>query len=566
LDFVPQDRFAHEPKNKQTNMSAHKGMVKLGAGLPGMLKDGYQHFSGVEEAIMRNIDAATAISKKVRTSLGPNGMKKLVINHLEKIFVTSDAACILTELEVVHPAANILVMACRMQEHEVGDGTNLVCAFAGELLHQAGELIRTGLHVSEIVKGYQLAYEQFQKILVSQVIKTLDTEKNLEELTSTISSVIASKQFGNEGLIAPLIAKACLDSMGDQDTINVENIRVAKLIGGSLSDSELIKGVVILRSPMSTRKRVENAKIAVYANEIAAAATEAKSTVLIKDAKDLLTYSKSEEAAIETAIRDIAEAGINMIIAGGKVSEMAGHFLEKYNIMCVRITSKFELRRICRATGAAAQLKLVPPSPEATGHCSLIYEKEFGSKHCVVMEQTDAESQIATIVLRGSTMNSLDDLERAIDDGVNAVKSLTSDKRLLAGAGAVEIECAQQLAAHALTTPGLEQYAIKKFAEALEVVPRTLAENSGKLATDIISELYKAHSEGKKTIGVETAADSLTFDAEQRKIFDLYKTKRLAFELAMESALTILRVDQIIMAKRAGGPKPRGKNPHWDED
>lgn len=515
---------------------------------------------------MRNIDAATAISKKCRTSLGPNGMKKLVINHLEKIFVTSDAATILTELEVVHPAANILVMACKMQESEVGDGTNLVVAFAGELLHQAGELIRTGLHVSEIVKGYKVAYDKFKELLEGQVIRTLETEKDLAELTSTLSSVVASKQFGHEGFITPLIASACLESMGDQSHLNVDNIRVAKLLGGTLQDSRMIKGVVILRGPMSTRKRVEGANIAVYANEVAAAATEAKSTVLIKNAEELLTYSKSEEAAIETAIRDIADAGINVIIAGGKVSEMAGHFLEKYNIMCVRVTSKFELRRICRATGAAAQVKLQPPTKEEIGHCSVVYEKEFGSKHVVIMEQTDAESQISTIVLRGSNMNSLDDIERAVDDGVNAVKSLNTDKRLLAGGGAVEIECAQRLAVHAQGTPGLEQYAIKKFAEALEVVPRTLAENSGKLATDVISELYKEHSAGRNAVGVNTVSDSLTFDASEAKVYDLFKSKALAYELAMEAVLTILRVDQIIMAKRAGGPKPRSSNPHWDED
>lgn len=546
-------------------MSTHKGMVKLGAGLPGMLKDGYQHFSGVEEAIMRNINAATEISKKCRTSLGPNGMKKLVINHLEKIFVTSDAATILKELEVVHPAANILVMACKMQESEEGDGTNLVVAFAGELLHQAGELIRTGLHVSEIVKGYKLAYDKFKEVLEGQVIKTLETEKDLDTLTSTLQSVIASKQYGHEGLITPLIARACLESMGDQDLLNVDNIRVAKLLGGTLQDSEMINGVVILRGPMSSRKRVEDARVAVYANEVAAAATEAKSTVLIKSAEQLLTYSKSEEAAIESAIRDIADQGINVIIAGGKVSEMAGHFLEKYNIFCVRVTSKFELRRICRATGATAQVKLIPPTTEEIGHCSVVYEKEFGSKHVVIMEQTDAQSRISTIVLRGSNMNSLDDIERAIDDGVNAVKTLNRDKRLVAGAGAVEIECAQQLAAHGQATPGLEQYAIKKFAEALEVVPRTLAENAGKLATDVISELYKEHSAGNQAIGVNTASDSLTFDAAKASVHDLYKTKALAYELAMEAVLTILRVDQIIMAKRAGGPKPRGQNPNWDQ-
>lgn len=542
----------------------HKGMVHLGAGLPGLLKSGYEHFSGVEEAVMRNIEACTQLSNKTKTSLGPNGMNKLVINHLEKVLVTSDAAVMCTELEVIHPAAKIIVMAVKQQESACGDGTNFVVSFCGELMAKAGDLIRTGLHISEIIAGYEAAYEKSKDILGSLVVKTVDTPSDRKSLINILKPVLGSKQYGHEDLLAPLVADASISVLGKGKVMKVDNVRVAKLIGATLQDSSVVQGVVITRNTMGSVKRVAKAKIAVYAQAVEASSTEAKGNVLIKSASELMNYNKSEEAMIETRIRDIAEAGINVIVSGGKISEMALHFIEKYNMMAIKIMSKFELRRICRVTGACAQVKLKPPIPEDVGSCDLVEVREFGSKHCIVMQQTEDASRLTTIVLRGSTSNILDDFERAIDDGVNTVKTICNDGRLVPGAGSTEIEMAKQIKAYANTCPGLEQYAIKKFGEALEVVPKILAENSGQLATEVLSQLYAAHANGDAGVGVNVSGKGVV-DATKEEILDSFKTKSMALELAMEAALTILRVDQIIMAKRAGGPKPGGPGGHWDD-
>lgn len=544
----------------------HKGMVHLGAGLPGLLKNGYEHFSGVEEAVMRNIEACTQLSEKAKTSLGPNGMNKLVINHLEKVLVTSDAAVMCVELEVIHPAAKIIVMAVKQQEDACGDGTNFVVSFCGELMAKAGDLIRTGLHISEIIKGYTRAYEKAKEILPTLVTKTMENPSDRNSLIKVLEPVLGAKQYGHEDLLAPLVADASISVLGKGRVMKVENVRVAKLIGATLQDSSVVQGIVITRNTMGTIKKVEGAKIAVYAQAVEASSTEAKGNVLIKSASELMNYNKSEEVMIENRIRAIADAGINVIVSGGKISEMALHFIEKYKMMAIKVMSKFELRRICRVTGACAQVKLDPPSPEDTGACDLVEVKEFGSRHCVVMQQKEDASRLTTIVLRGSTTNILDDFERAIDDGVNTVKTVCQDGRLVPGAGSTEIELARQIRAHADTLPGLEQYAVKKFAEALEVVPKVLAENSGQLATEVLSLLYAAHaSDGGAGVGVDVTGNG-TVDAVQEKIFDCYKTKASALELAMEAALTILRVDQIIMAKRAGGPKPSARpGGHWDD-
>lgn len=538
----------------------HKGMVRVGAGLPGLLKDGYKHMSGLEEAILRNIDAAKKLSTITRTSLGPNGMNKLVINHLEKLFVTSDAAVICRELEVIHPAANLVVMAAKMQEDEMGDGTNFTVTLVGELLSNAEKLLRMGLHISEIVTGFEKALKKTTLFLEELATEKVGDYRNIAEVTRVIKPVIGSKQSGTEELLAPLIAEACLSVMppAGMGSFNVDNVRVCKLKGGHIADSKVVFGVVCQRDTCGTIKKVTDAKVAVFSSAIQATETEAKGTVLITSADELMNYSKSEESLMEKAIREIADSGVKVVISGGSISEMAAHFLEKFGIMSIKIMSKFELRRMCRATGATAMPKLGAPTPEEMGHVDCAEVLEFGESKVTVFRQTDDSSRVATIILRSSTQNSLDDLQRAIDDGVATVKVLQQDSRLVPGAGATEIELARKIAEYALTVPGLDQYAVKKFAEALEVVPRTLAENSGQQAQDVVSALYTAHAnEGSSSIGVDVINGGV-LDAKEHEIMDLYKTKQSAFELALEAALTILRVDQIIMSKRAGGPKPKG--------
>lgn len=269
---------------------------------------------------------------------------------------------------------------------------------------------------------------------------------------------------------------------------------------------------------------------------------------------------------MEEQIRGIAEAGAKVVVAGGSISEIAMHFIEKYGMMAVKIMSKFELRRLCKAVGATALVRLGAPTPEEMGFCDSVSVQELSSRLVTVFRQDDEDSAVATIVLRGATMNVLDDLERSIADAVNIAKLLCKDGRLVPGAGAAEIELAARVAAYGAGVPGLEQYAINKYAEALEVVPRILAENSGQTPTDVISALYAAHAGGKAGAGVDVDGDAVTIDAPAKGIVDSMAAKQMALRLASEAAITILRVDTIIMSKQAGGPKPRAPGPADADD
>jgi T-complex protein 1 subunit theta len=245
-------------------------------------------------------------------------------------------------------------------------------------------------------------------------------------------------------------------------------------------------------------------------------------------------------------------------VAGGKIGDLAMHFLNKYNLMAVRLLSKFDLRRVCKATNASAYPKMEQPKPEDLGYADEVYLDEIGDSSVVVFRIGDKESRIASIVLRGATDNFLDDIERAVNDGVNTFKALTKDGRLLTGAGAVELELARRITMFGETLPGLEQYAVKKFATALESFISIFADNSGQRANQVLANLYAAHHEGKINSGFNISEESDGIcDAKENQIFDLFVTKQWALQYAANAANTILQVDQIIMAKKAGGPKPR---------
>jgi T-complex protein 1 subunit theta len=348
--------------------------LNAAAGLGGMLKDGHKTFEGVHGAVMKNIEAAKAIALMTRTSLGPNGMNKLVLNHLGKIIVTSDCATILKELEVQHPAARMLVLASEMQENEYGDNTNFVLSFSGELMKNTEELLRNGLHTAEIVTGYQRAYDKAVEILPSLVVKTLEDVRSPDSLKASIKSVIATKQYGYEDKLSELVVDACLTTLSPTakyPRLNMDSVRIAKLRGGTVGSSTVVKGMVILRDSEGVVKMAENAKVAVYGCGIEASSTEAKGTVLIKNAEELMNYNKGEEKKMEETIAGIAASGVKVVICQGSISEMAMHFLDKHSLMAIKIQSKFELRRICGALGATAVMRLGPCTPEEMGECSL---------------------------------------------------------------------------------------------------------------------------------------------------------------------------------------------------
>ncbi|XP_010672058.2 T-complex protein 1 subunit theta [Beta vulgaris subsp. vulgaris] len=526
-------------------------------GMKSMLKEGYSHLSGLEEAVIKNIDACKELADMTRTSLGPNGRNKLVINHLDKQFITNDAATIVNELEVQHPAAKILVLASKAQQEEIGDGANLTISFAGELLRGAEELIRMGLHPSEIIIGYNKGISKAIEILeelVEEGSQNMDV-RNKDEVISRMKAAVASKQFGQEDVLCSLIADACIQVCPKNPVnFNVDNVRVAKVVGGGLHNSSVVRGMVLKNDAVGSIKRVEKAKVAVFVQGIDTSATETKGTVLIHSAEQLQNYAKTEEARVEELIKAVADSGAQVVVSGGAVGDMALHFCERYKLMVLKISSKFELRRFCRTTGAVALLKLSQPNPVDLGYVDSVVVQEIGGTRVTVVRNEEGGNSVTTVLLRGSTDSILDDLERAVDDGVNTYKAMCRDSRYVPGAAATEIELARRLKEVSFKETGLDQYAIAKFAESFEMVPRTLAENAGLDAMQIISSLYSEHSSGNSKVGIDLEEGSCK-DVSALNIWDLYVTKFFALKYAADAVCTVLRVDQIIMAKQAGGPR-----------
>lgn len=536
-------------------------------GVVQMLKDGALYFNGLDEAVFRNISACKQFSQTVRTAYGPNGMNKMIINHIDKLFVTNDAATIINELEVEHPAAKLIVLASKMQEAEVGDGTNFVIIFAGALLEAAEELFRLGIPISEVVEGYELALEKALEILPTLVVHEIKDHRDVEQMKIGIKTSIMSKQYGNEDLLASLVSQACVSILPEKTTFNVDNVRVCKILGGGLTSSQVVNGMVFKRHVEGDVTKVVNAKIVVYTCPVDITQTETKGTVLIKSADELMQFSRGEESLLETQIKSIAATGATVIVSGGKFGDMALHYMNKYNLMAVRLPSKFDIRRLAKTVGATALSKLVAPSQDELGYADSVYIDELGDTIVVVFRLDGKASRISTILVRGSTENYMDDIERAIDDGVNTFKGITRDGRFLPGAGATEIELAAQLSAYANTLAQLTQYAVDKFATALETFPKTLADNSGNFASELLSKLYAAHKEGKKSYGYHIEGEGAALiDTVEAKIFDLFLTKQWALKYAVEVACTVLKVNQIIMAKRAGGPKAPPGGVRDDED
>lgn len=539
--------------------------VPRAPGFQSMMKEGSKFYSGIDEVAMKNIEACHELANTTKSAYGPNGMNKMVINHLEKLFVTNDAATIMREIEVQHPAAKLVIMASDMQEKEVGDGTNFVIIFAGQLLRNSAELLQMGLTPIEIIDGYNIALKHCNEILPKLICTEVKDLTNLSVVKTALKSCFSSKQLGNEEFLSELVGSACVQALRKNQTFNVDNVRVCKILGSGVLNSTVMKGSVLKREIEGLVIKQAKAKIALFSCPFDIATTETKGTVLIKNADELKNFSRGEEELLEKQIKSIVDTGCKVIVCGGKIGEMALHFLNKYGIMAVRVLSKFDLRRIGKTVGGTVLAKIQPPSPEECGYCDNVYMDEVGDVPVILFENEKDEGAISTIVVRGSTDNIVDDIERSIDDGVNNFKGLTKNGNLLPGAGAVEIELAKQLTSISESYPGLEQYAIKKFAEAFEIVPKTLAENSGAKSTDVLAQLYAAHQQGNANMGFNIEPETQIIDAKEKGIFDLYLTKFWGISYATKAAISVLYVDKIIMAKPAGGPKgpPRGQH---DED
>lgn len=559
------------------------------ASLGGMLPSGTRHFADSNSGVvLRNVDACLQLSRMIRTSLGPQGRCKLVVNHLGKLIVTSDCASILEQVRIEHPAAQLLAAACTKQQEEYGDNTNWVLAVGGELLMETAKLISkmgTWKHASEILQGYQTALKVCRdELLPGLQAKRLDmnsggdsddgedaadaTTSDEDTMLQVLRPVLASKQYGSETILAPLVAQACRSVAQRSETtqkitkIPVSHVRTVKILGSTVAHSQLIPGFCTPHALSSVTTRATNCKIVVFACGVEASTTEAKGTVLMHTADDLLSYNATEERKMQDIIQSLVDAGVQVIIAGGNVSDMALHCIDTAGLVLLRIGSKWELRRLCQAVQATALVRLGAPTPDEMGWADCVEQREIGGHQTLTVLENNRSSSIATIVLRASTHTLLADLERAVDDGVHAVANAVRDGgRVVYGGGAVEMALSRKLTQRALQTPGLEQYAWQALAEALKVVPRTLAENAGRDAVTALADLQAAHSShaaaatGPCDVGINIDSESTETTASMSNVVDLMSTKLSALQLAVDAVVTILKIDQIIMSKPAGaGP------------
>jgi T-complex protein 1 subunit theta len=336
----------------------------------------------------------------------------------------------------------MLVLACKMQEEECGDATNFTVTFAGELLSHAENLIRMGLHPSQIIIGYEEASKRALALLNDPALVALRVTdpRNAAEVAEGIKASIASKVPNYGDFFSQLVAKACINSLPDKATnFDIDNIRVVHILGSSVEDSTFLSGFLVKRNAEGSVDRMVKPRIAVFSCPLDTMQAETKGTVLIQNAKELLNYSKGEEDLAEAFVAKLVNANINVVVSGGSISDIVLHFLDKYKIMAVKILSKFELRRVARAVRATILSELKAPSAEETGSSDDVGVEEIASERVVIFRRNTEDCKLSTIVLRGSTTNILEDIERAIDDGVHNFRSLLHNPEFVAGAGAIEI-------------------------------------------------------------------------------------------------------------------------------
>ena len=523
-------------------------------GFNSLLKSGYRHFKGKEQTLMKNVEAIEDMAQMTRTALGPNGMNKYIINMHDKLFLTKDTNVMANELEINHPSVNVLVEGLKAQNSEQGDGTNFVVTFGGELMHYAGKLVSEGLHVADVTEGYEKAFNKSMELLDKVETYKVNDVKNLEEATKIIKPVIGSKLVhGQESFLAPLIAEACINVLPEnKEKFDVDNVRVAKILGGNIMKSEVIKGMLVVRKTEGAVLSCEKCNVAVYNCEFTTKGAETNDQVVFKTADELLNYTKSEEDHMEKVIKSIVDSGVKCVITGGAISNMAIHYLDKYGIMAFRTLSKFELRRIARSIGATLLVRLGPPTKEEMGYADEIKLTEISSQKCILIRKESENNKLSTIVLRGTTNDMLDNLERVVNCGVNAYRAVCKSPLFVAGAGAIDMYLSGKLKEYAKEIKTLDQYAIEAFGESFEVIPRTIMENSGINVNDQLPTL-RAKNSKNPLLGINVKTGEIE-DAFNMGVYDHLETKKWAIKHAYNSIRTIIKIDQIIVAKPAGGP------------
>ena len=509
-----------------------------------------------------NIMAAKLVAETVRTTLGPKGMDKMIVDSLGDVTVTNDGVTILEEMQIEHPAAKMIVEVAKTQEDEVGDGTTTAVVLAGELLKQAEDLLEKEVHPTIVAKGYRLAEEKSQEILKSLAEDV--TENDIDILKKIAITAMTGKgaESAKEKLsgLAVEAVKAIIDK-DDGKNIDREHIKLEKKVGASVDDSELVKGVIIDKEKVHSGmpRIVKKARIALIDSAVEIKNTEIDAKIEITNPEQMQSFIEQEEKMLKAMVEKIAKSGANVVFCQKGIDDIAQHFLAKKGIYAARRVKQSDMEALARATGGSIVTNLDDLSDKDLGKAGIVEEVKVGDEQMTYVKDCENPKSV-TILIRGGTEHVVDEVKRAMEDAIGDVVASLSNGKVVAGAGSVEIELAQRLREYANSLSGREQLAVNAFAEAIEIIPRTLAENSGIDPIDLLTELKSSHEKGNKWHGIDVFAGKVV-DSWKDGVIEPLKIKTQAISSASEVAVMILRIDDVIAGGKGSESSPRGMPP-----
>ena len=524
-----------------------------------VLKEGTKRERG-RSAQYSNIMAARAIADAVRSTLGPKGMDKMLVDNMGDVIITNDGATILKEIDVEHPAAKMMVEVAKAQDEECGDGTTTAVVLTGELLKVAGELLEKNIHPTTIARGFKIAADKAVEILNSMAkpIKK-DDVKTLRNIA--ITAMASKGASAAKDMLADIVVKAVrmvAEEIDGRTVVDLDNIQITKKQGGSINDTQVIEGIILDKERVheGMPKIVKNAKIALVNAPFEVKKTEVDARIQITDPSQLQRFLDEEEAMLKKMVEKVKKAGANVLICQKGIDDIAQHFLAKEGIYAVRRAKKSDMEKLAKATGAKIVSNLDDLTPKDLGKAGLVEERKIGDDRMTFVMNCKNPKAVS-ILIRGGTEHIVDELERALHDALSVVKVALEDGKITPGGGAAATEIAIKLREYAPTVGGREQMAIEAFADAIEIVPRTLAENAGLDPIDMMIKVRAAHKKGMKYAGIDVENGDIV-DMMKNNVIEPLRVSTQEVKAAAEAAIMILRIDDIIAAK---GTEEKGKGP-----
>jgi thermosome len=527
-----------------------------------ILKEGTQRTVG-RQALRSNILAARALGEVLKTSLGPRGLDKMLVDSFGDVTVTNDGATIVKEMEIQHPAAKLLVETAKAVDAEVGDGTTSVVVLASALLEKAERLLDQNIHPTIIIEGYKKALDHALKILDEVAIKVdignIETPegfaKSKEELKKVLNSILASKYIATPDVIDKLIdmtveaALIATERRGDRYEVILDNVKIEKKKGGSLLDSRLIRGVVLDKEVVhpGMPKRVTNARIALLDAPLEIEKPEITAKISITSPEQIKAFLDEEAKMLKDMVDKIAAVGANVVICQKGIDDVAQHFLAKKGILAVRRVKRSDMEKLERATGGRIVTSIRDLTEKDLGYAELVEERKVGNDKMVFVEGAKNPKAV-TILLRGANDMILDETERSLNDGLHAVRNIIREPKIVAGGGAVEVELALRLRKIAESVGGKEQLAFQAFADAVEEIAAILASTAGMDVLDTIMNLRKVHAEGKVSAGIDVLNAKILDDMTKINVIDPVLVKKQVLKAAVEAATSLLKIDDVIGA------------------